>query len=199
MIEELQKQQTRLIHKAWEDETFKQQLKNDPKAAIQQELGITIPAEISVKLLEQDTNSYMIVVPQKPITEQELELVKNQFGEGETFQISQLLARAQQEATFKQELLNSPKVAISEALGKDIEEDVNIAVVEEQPQTAYIYLPAKPEGEVPELSEEDLDQVVGGVVIPVYDSPLNYMSDAIKAAQLGGEAVVEIKRKKFHA
>lgn len=125
-------------------------------------MGITIPTEISVRVLEQDANSRLIFLPQKLITELELEQVKSQFGEGESFQIYKLLERAQKEADFKQELLNSPKVAISLAWGKDIGEDINIAILEEQPQTEYVFLPAQPEGELQELSEEDLEQVAGG-------------------------------------
>jgi hypothetical protein len=162
MITELAKQQGNLISKAWRNEAFKQVLKSNPKEAIASEFGISIPSGTRVRVLEEKANSRTVVIPREAIGPEKLEQVKSQWGEGEQYQIVKLLARAQAEALFKEELLSSPKQAISEALGTEIPQDLEITVLEEREDTEYIILPPKPEGDLEELSDEELMAVAGG-------------------------------------
>ncbi len=60
-----------LIARAGRDAAFRQELFNSPKAVIQRELGVSIPAETEVQVLEPtDTKAYM-VLPARTATEGE--------------------------------------------------------------------------------------------------------------------------------
>jgi hypothetical protein len=60
-----------LIARAGRDAAFRQELFNSPKAVIQRELGVSIPAETEVHVLEPtDTKAYM-VLPARTATEGE--------------------------------------------------------------------------------------------------------------------------------
>ncbi|MDF2715300.1 MAG: nitrile hydratase [Paenibacillus sp.] len=62
--EQLLKQQ--IIEKAWEDDSFKQKLLSDPKTAIQDAFGVTIPDEIQLKALEESPTEFYLVIPPNP-------------------------------------------------------------------------------------------------------------------------------------
>ncbi|TMV50283.1 NHLP leader peptide family natural product precursor [Paenibacillus mesophilus] len=62
--EQLLKQQ--IIEKAWEDDAFKQKLLSDPKAAIKDAFGVTIPDEIQLKALEESPTEFYLVIPPNP-------------------------------------------------------------------------------------------------------------------------------------
>ena len=54
-----------VIAKAWKDPTFKKKLLSDPKAALK-ECGIQVPANVNVKVIEDQSDSYTFVLPQAP-------------------------------------------------------------------------------------------------------------------------------------
>lgn len=79
----------RLIVKAWEDETFKQELLSNPKAVIEKELGIKMPEGVEYQVFEETANRCYMVLPAKPsegeLSDEELESVaggKSFSGEG---------------------------------------------------------------------------------------------------------------------
>ncbi|ACS99669.1 NHLP leader peptide family RiPP precursor [Paenibacillus sp. JDR-2] len=55
-----------IIQKAWEDDAFKQQLLNDPKAAIKDAFGVEIPDQIEVTAVEETPDHAYLVIPPKP-------------------------------------------------------------------------------------------------------------------------------------
>ncbi|MBA9085470.1 peroxiredoxin [Fontibacillus solani] len=55
-----------VIQKAWQDPDFKAKLLADPKAAIQEALGIVIPEHISLKAVEENSNEFYLVLPPQP-------------------------------------------------------------------------------------------------------------------------------------
>ncbi|MBD0347496.1 MAG: NHLP leader peptide family natural product precursor, partial [Coleofasciculus sp. Co-bin14] len=73
--------ETQIIAQAWKDDTYKQELLNNPKAVIEREFGIQLPDEISVQVLEENPSNLYFVLPMHPSTsgaelsEQELEAV----------------------------------------------------------------------------------------------------------------------------
>lgn len=56
---------SQLVAKAWADEAFKQQLLADPVAVLKAE-GLTLPAGLTVKVLENTDQLYHLVLPPKP-------------------------------------------------------------------------------------------------------------------------------------
>ncbi|WP_114496820.1 NHLP leader peptide family RiPP precursor [Fontibacillus phaseoli] len=58
--------QTRVIEKAWQDPSFKAKLLADPKAAIQEALGVILPDHIKVKTVEENSDEFYLVLPPSP-------------------------------------------------------------------------------------------------------------------------------------
>jgi hypothetical protein len=58
--------QARLIAKAWEDASFKRALLNDPKAAIEQELGVELPDGLEIQVVEETATRICLVLPAPP-------------------------------------------------------------------------------------------------------------------------------------
>lgn len=61
-----------LIAKAWTNEAFKQQLLNNPRAAVEQELGEQLPEGMNVQIIQEPANTLYIVLPTKPESSDEL-------------------------------------------------------------------------------------------------------------------------------
>jgi nitrile hydratase alpha subunit len=63
--EDLNKQLTQIIKKAWADPTFKKRLLEDPKA-IAQEHGIHVPQDLEVLVVENTKTRVHVVLPVQP-------------------------------------------------------------------------------------------------------------------------------------
>jgi hypothetical protein len=61
----------KLITHAWQDEGFKQELLSNPKAALEKK-GISIPANIEVKVVEETPTALYLVLPMSPDQAKEL-------------------------------------------------------------------------------------------------------------------------------
>ena len=83
----------RLIEKSIEDEAFRQRLLEDPKAAVEQELGSRLPEEVRIVTVEETAETIYLVLPSTPVasgeggalSDQELESVSggwDMFGPG---------------------------------------------------------------------------------------------------------------------
>ncbi|MNO73263.1 Nitrile hydratase, alpha chain [compost metagenome] len=55
-----------VIEKAWQDPSFKAKLLANPKAAIQEALGVVIPEHIKLKAVEENSNEFYLVLPPQP-------------------------------------------------------------------------------------------------------------------------------------
>jgi hypothetical protein len=53
----------RIISRAASDSAFRQQLLSDPRAALESELGVTLPASVKVNVLEESASEYYLVLP----------------------------------------------------------------------------------------------------------------------------------------
>ncbi len=81
-LDQKQELERRLVEKAMKDDMFREQLISDPRRAIETELGILLPANMQVKVLEEDaTNVYLVLPANSPagdtdeLSEMELEAV----------------------------------------------------------------------------------------------------------------------------
>jgi hypothetical protein len=72
---------------------------------------------------------------------------------------AKLASRAMQDETFRQKLLNDPRAAVEEVLGKKLPANMEVKTIEESPSTLTVIVPAKP---TDELSDNDLEKVAGG-------------------------------------
>ncbi len=68
-----------------------------------------------------------------------------------------LIGRAAQDASFRAQLIDDPKLAIKDALGIEVPESVSVAVHEDTATTAHLVLPPSPQ-----LSEAELAAVAAG-------------------------------------
>jgi len=65
-----------LVEKSAVDENFRQALLDDPNATISEELGITIPESMTIKVHESDMQTVHLALPPDPnITEEQLEAI----------------------------------------------------------------------------------------------------------------------------
>jgi hypothetical protein len=56
----------RLLQRSIEDEDFRQRLLEDPRAALEEELGARLPAEIQVQVVEETADTIYLVLPSAP-------------------------------------------------------------------------------------------------------------------------------------
>ena len=75
---------------------------------------------------------------------------------------AQLIARAMQDATFRQELLRDPKGVLARELHIPIPAHITVQVVEESPTQVYLVLPRGPVSAGAEVADADLEDVAGG-------------------------------------
>ncbi|WP_414581494.1 NHLP leader peptide family RiPP precursor [Scytonema sp. PCC 10023] len=64
----------KLIHRAWEDEAFKQELISNPKAVYAKESGEEVPKELEIEVLQETAKKVYLVLPANPapaITDEE--------------------------------------------------------------------------------------------------------------------------------
>jgi Nitrile hydratase, alpha chain len=53
----------RLVERSLEDDAFRLRLLEDPKAAVEEELGIQLPAEVQVRVVEETADTIYLVLP----------------------------------------------------------------------------------------------------------------------------------------
>ena len=66
----------KIVGRASEDAEFRARLLSDPKGTIEQELGIAIPASLSIKVHEEgDTTAHLLLPPDSRLSEGDLQAV----------------------------------------------------------------------------------------------------------------------------
>ena len=60
-----------LIEKSIEDESFRQRLIEDPKGAVEQELGARLPEDVRVVAVEETADTIYLVLPSTPMAGRE--------------------------------------------------------------------------------------------------------------------------------
>jgi len=53
----------RLVQRSLQDEDFRQRLLEDPRATMEQELGVRLPAEVQVQAVEETAETIYLVLP----------------------------------------------------------------------------------------------------------------------------------------
>ena len=62
-METAKEMQAKIVGKAMEDAEFRARLLSDPKGAVEQELGVTIPASLSIEVHEESGEAAHLVLP----------------------------------------------------------------------------------------------------------------------------------------
>ena len=78
-----QEMERRIVQRSIEDEAFRQRLIEDPKGALEQEMGARLPEEVRIVTVEETQDTIYLVLPSTPmagaeggeLSEQELESV----------------------------------------------------------------------------------------------------------------------------
>jgi hypothetical protein len=80
-----------------------------------------------------------------------------------------IIAKAIEDSTYKQRLLNDPKAVLEEELGEKLPADLKIQVLQQSPKNLYLLLPIDIDELVRDgmLSESELESVAGGWVFTV--------------------------------
>lgn len=56
----------KIIEKAWRDDQFKQEFRANPKKVIEQEAGITLPDNVTIKVVEETADTFYFKLPLNP-------------------------------------------------------------------------------------------------------------------------------------
>jgi hypothetical protein len=77
----------RLVERSLQDDAFRQRLLEDPRAAMEQELGVRLPEEVQVRAVEETADTIYLVLPSASrigeggeLSERELEAVAGGWG-----------------------------------------------------------------------------------------------------------------------
>ena len=65
----------RLTERASIDGDFRSRLLSDPKAAVQEELGVEVPDEVDIKVHENDMQTVHVALPATDLAEEQLEAI----------------------------------------------------------------------------------------------------------------------------
>ena len=80
-METLSEMRMRIVGKATGDTDFRARLLSDPKAAIGQELGVDIPAAMSIEVHEEnDMTAHLVLPPSSKLSEGDLQAVAGGWG-----------------------------------------------------------------------------------------------------------------------
>ena len=55
--------EAKIVARAWADEGFRARLKADPRAAVAEETGVTVPESIALEVLEETPEKAYLVIP----------------------------------------------------------------------------------------------------------------------------------------
>lgn len=126
----------RLIRRAWEDEQFAERLSSDPRAAIADETGVELPANLNIRVHQEGETTFHLVVPAKP----------RYSGESDDDQgpRAQLIRRACEDEAFAELLRNNPRAAIAEETGFELPAGLDLQVHQEDEAALHLVVPVPP-------------------------------------------------------
>jgi len=73
--------EVKIIVQAWQSESYKQELLQNPKAVIEREMGSQLPADIAIHVLEETPTQIYLILPVRPdaagieLSQQEIEAI----------------------------------------------------------------------------------------------------------------------------
>ena len=157
----------RLIERATTEPTFRRRLVAEP-AATAAEVGLTVPAGVELRVVEQGPNELYLPLPSRraPTIAPSDPTPQDPAG-----QFGRLADLARTDPIVRERLVSDPEGALREA-GLVVPPHVQVKLLEATDDVRYLVLPplVAPDGE---LSDEELAQISGGVgpgfVLPTWD------------------------------
>lgn len=159
--------QAQLLSQIWADETLKQEMLTTPKVVFEREVGITFPANVEIKVLEESPTHFYFIAPYKPGTETEIAVRLEQMSgwwmaahtcwwwvswlgdsHAEAFREAlhaMIIGHVWTDESFRQAMLTHPKTALMEETGIIFPKELTIQTLEETAQLKYLVLPGKPQ------------------------------------------------------
>jgi hypothetical protein len=55
--------EAKIVARAWADESFRERLKTDPRAAVAEVTGVTLPQSVAIEVLEETPEKAYLVIP----------------------------------------------------------------------------------------------------------------------------------------
>jgi hypothetical protein len=55
--------EAKIVARAWADEAFRERLKTDPRGAVAEETGVTVPDSVAIEVLEETPEKAYLVIP----------------------------------------------------------------------------------------------------------------------------------------
>ncbi len=64
-----------VVARAWSEPDYKARLLSDPKAALEEETGVSLPESLNVRIIEEGSDEVALVLPKNPaeLSEEDLE------------------------------------------------------------------------------------------------------------------------------
>jgi hypothetical protein len=158
--------QARLIARAWHDPAFKEKLLADPKPAMEGELDMRLPEDLQVTVLEETPDTLVLLLPSQGRSffgdhgnGSARRTDRNVCATGSERDLrAELIAKANQDGPFREELLTNPRRVIEQEFGIVLPEHLRVSVAEETPTHHFLLLPLNRTV----LTEEPLNTMVGG-------------------------------------
>jgi len=68
--------EAKIVARAWADESFRERLKSDPRSAVAEETGVTVPQSVAIEVLEETPDKAYLVIPSNrmAVSDQDLDL-----------------------------------------------------------------------------------------------------------------------------
>ena len=76
--------EAKIVARAWADEGFRERLKADPRAAVVEETGITVPESIQIEVLEETPDKAYLVIPANRVrvSDEQLDVAGGDYIDG---------------------------------------------------------------------------------------------------------------------
>lgn len=140
---------TQLIRKTSQDLSFRRKLLRNPRAVVSQEIGMKLPGEFQLQVLEQPQDKLLVVLPP---ARSNVTALTWEAPEGTHPMAAQIVMRALQDPSFRRELIAYPQAAARKILGTDASQCFSIQVIEETEDSFCVVLPPSQEDGATETS-----------------------------------------------
>jgi len=156
--------ETRLFRQCFKDDSFRNELLENPKTEIERMFDIVLPDGISIQVLEETEREIYLVIPQNPYKEMSEIEIREFLGIGveEVAQLvleqqtrpftenkeknADLIAKVWKNPQFKRLLISDPNLLLEQELSEKIDKSYTITVLEESAEQIFVVIPYLSDG-----------------------------------------------------